>query len=170
MFSLLLLLTATAVFAGIVRKSLKTQGPSSTDESYLTLTEPGRAISILSAGDDGGGLRLAGMADGSGGYVSPDDPRKMILLINHEVSYFAGIQRKHGTTGAFVSRFVVDRRTLRVESGAEFNQSPESLHLANNVTSRRAMSRFCSGNLAAESALFDRQTGLVSVYHMWFFF
>lgn len=148
--------------AAIVSKSLKTQGPSSSDESYLTLTEAGRAISILSAGDSIGGFRMAGVPDGGGGFVSPQDPRKMVLLFNHEIGYYSGIERKHGATGAFVSRYVVDRRTLRVETGAEFNQSPESLHLANKTTSRRAISRPCASNLGAETAYFDRQSGLVS--------
>ena len=44
-----------------------------------------------------------------GAIVDATNPRKMIVVIAHEISSSTGIVRAHGQRGAFVSRFVIDR-------------------------------------------------------------
>ena len=39
--------------------------------------------------------------------------------MNHELPNTAGVPRAHGGTGAFVSKWVVDKKTLAVKSGSD---------------------------------------------------
>src|SRR6185312_16537501 len=64
-----------------------------------------------------------------------------------------GAVRAHGGTGAFVSRFVVDKATLRVLSGSD-----QIRHLV--TTGSLNLSRLCSADLPAKSAFYNAATGL----------
>lgn len=120
----------------------------------------------LTAGDGvertsapGSVFRLTGVPDGMGAIVDPTNPRKMILVVGHEISHNVGVVRRKGTTGAFVTRLVVDRRTLNVDSADELVLSSANVHLA-SATSRAAVSRTCSGDLAAPAAYYNSKTAL----------
>jgi len=48
--------------------------------------------------------------------------------MNHEISANpAGIVRAHGSKGAFVSRWTIDRETLEVARGEDLTPSPDSV-------------------------------------------
>lgn len=99
-FIIFAFLCGKVVDAGIVQTQ-GSKGPSSSDSSYLTMLDANaRAISIVSSGDP---LTLGptktnttspyyfvGMADGMGAWLSPTDPHKFIVILNHELSYSNG--------------------------------------------------------------------------------
>ena len=91
-------------------------GPSTTVDPYLVPSLPGvRTVAILTVGDMVQGYRMVGIPDGLGAFVSRHN--QFTLMMNHELTATAGIARAHGSKGAFVSRWVIDRRTLEVMQG-----------------------------------------------------
>jgi hypothetical protein len=82
-------------------------GPSSSDAPYVVPSRPGVVTkSILTAGDSADGYRMAGIPDGLGAYDNGDGT--FTLLSNHELGRTAGVERDHGATGAFVSKWTID--------------------------------------------------------------
>jgi hypothetical protein len=73
------------------------------------------------------GYRMVGIPDGLGAFAS--SPRQFTLIMNNELLATNGIARAHGSKGAFVSRWVIDRRTLEVERGEDFTPSPQKVFL-----------------------------------------
>ncbi len=71
--------------------------------------------SILTVGDSIDGYRMVGIPDGLGAFDNGDGT--FTLLMNHELGNTQGIPRAHGGTGAFVSRWIIDKATLTVLSG-----------------------------------------------------
>ena len=74
----------------------------------------------------------APIPDGLGAFQS--DRGQFTLLMNHEINPTAtppnpGIVRKHGSNGAFVSRWIIDRQTLRVLKGEDLTPSSDKVHL-----------------------------------------
>ena len=201
-----LLLLVERASSGIVAATIGTRGPSSSDESYLTLLDSGtRSISLLSAGSCNKfrfrfgykrlllllrrivtrarqcmylcmrvcvcastgdiveslynrttPMRLVGNTDGVGAFVDELDPRHFVLFVHHELTRGSGAVRAHGQRGAFVSRFVIDRRTLRVVAGDDMVQSASNVHLL--PSGAAAFSFFCSADIPAPSALYDSRT------------
>jgi hypothetical protein len=93
--------------------------PSTTTEPYLVPTLPGVCtIPILTTGDSIRGYRMVGIPDGLGAFNS--DGHDFTLIMNHELLATNGIARGHGSKGAFVSRWKIDRRTLEVLKGEDF--------------------------------------------------
>jgi hypothetical protein len=91
-------------------------------------TLPGvRTIPILTTGDSIRGYRMVGIPDGLGAFNS--DGHDFTLIMNHELLATNGIARGHGSKGAFVSRWKIDRRTLEVLKGEDFTSSPEKVFL-----------------------------------------
>ena len=89
--------------------------------------------------------------------------RTFTLLMNHELGNTSGVVRAHGAKGAFVSRWVIDKSTLRIISGSDLIQQ---VYLWDAGTQRSfaapaavAFNRFCSGDLPAVSAFFNAATG-----------
>ena len=71
------------------------------------------------------------------------------------------VEREHGSTGAFVSRWTIDRRTLKVEAGEDqaqtvFTWSPVAGEYLEGTT---AWNRLCSADLPAPGSLFYRGLG-----------
>jgi hypothetical protein len=145
-------------------------GPSTTTEPYLVPTIPGvKFVSILTVGDSIGGYRMVGIPDGLGLFNS--SKTEFTVLMNHEINPTAtpsnpGIVRKHGSNGAFVSRWTIDRKTLKVLTGQDLTPSGEKVHLwdptisnyeANGRTTQ--WRRLCSADLPTESALFGKGRG-----------
>jgi hypothetical protein len=134
--------------------------PSSSVNSTVTLT------SIISAGDTlpGSGKKFVGIPDGIGAFDNGDGT--ITILLNHELGDTAGIVRDHGSIGAFVERLVVDINTLAVVSDRDLVTSPSNVFTTDAATGTiytagtTAWARFCSGNLADQSAFFDAASGL----------
>src|ERR1051325_1296746 len=146
-------------------------GPSTTTEPYLIPSVPGvKFVSILTVGDDIGGYRMVGIPDGLGAFQS--DRGQFTLLMNHEINPTAtppnpGIVRKHGSNGAFVSRWIIDQQTLKVLKGEDLTPSSDKVHLWDpsisdyEPTGRTTQwRRLCSADLPRKSALFDSVSGL----------
>ena len=138
-------------------------GPSTDTEAYLLPSVDGvKLIPILTTGDSVGGYRMVGIPDGLGAFANGQ--RRFTLLMNHELEADKGIARAHGSQGAFVSRWTIDRRTLAVLKGEDFTQSPEDVHLwdpaaGQYVQGTTVWSRHCSGDLAAKGAYFHQGAG-----------
>jgi hypothetical protein len=146
------------------------QGPSSSATSYIIPTTPGSGVSvksILTVGDsvnnkpDGTPYRMVGIPDGLGAYDNGDGT--FTLLMNHEIGSTSGITRAHGGTGAFVSKWVINKSDLSVVNGSDLTQTVyvwNGTNFAQSTTT--AFNRFCSGDLAAVSAFYNSATGLGS--------
>jgi hypothetical protein len=141
-------------------------GPSSSEPSYLVRAVPGVITkSILTTGDSVGGYRMVGIPDGLGAYDNGDGT--FTVLMNHELPSNAGIVRAHGGTGAFVSKWIINKESLEVTHGedlfkrvfswnaatAAWEQIPAGSPLLN-------IGRLCSADLADQSAFYDAATGL----------
>lgn len=141
-------------------------GPSSSQTPYVTVTAPNwSALSVLTTGDAAlNGYRMVGVPDGMGAYDNNDGT--FTLLINQEFGQTNGIVRAHGSTGAFVSSWVIDKSTWRVLSGTDFLSTANNLFLWNATTSTwssgttNQIGRLCSADLAPVSAFFDASTGM----------
>ena len=107
--------------------------------------------SILTVGDSVDGYRMVGIPDGLGAYDNGDGT--FTLLMNHELRRAQGVTRDHGATGAFVSKWTIDKDTLQVEKGEDLIQH---LHLTSGPT---ALERLCSADLAAFSAFYNTDSG-----------
>ena len=88
------------------------QGPSSSQTPYIIRTQPGLITeSVLTTGDSVGGYRMAGTPDGLGAFDNGDGT--FTVLMNHEIPNTSGVARAHGSAGAFVSKWVIDKATTR---------------------------------------------------------
>ena len=121
---------------------------------------------------------MAGIPDGLGAFDNGDGT--FTVLMNHEIGTTPdgaplGAVRAHGAAGAFVSEWVFDKTTLEVLSGKDliqhvFTYVPDdpavpgdqsgyvdhSAALGNGI----AFNRFCSADLADQSAFYNADTGL----------
>ncbi|WP_407343693.1 alkaline phosphatase PhoX [Pengzhenrongella phosphoraccumulans] len=94
-----------------------TTGPSTTVAPYVLPVAAGvRTRSLFTVGDRAAdnGYRMVGVPDGLGAYRQGKD---LVVLENQELT--AGIPRRHGQPGAFVSRLVLDPKTGRVKAGSD---------------------------------------------------
>ena len=99
-------------------------GPSTSTSPYvLPVADDVKITSLLTVGDSkaaGNGYEMVGIPDGLG--LTREDGR-LVLFMNHELrdalGQVQGIVRRHGQPGAFVSRLVIDPKTLKVKSGSD---------------------------------------------------
>jgi len=160
------LLTGFAAAALLAPAWAQTTGPSTTESAYVLPDGPHAAItgttSLLSVGDLVGGYKMVGIPDGLGAFDNGDGT--FTLLMNHELTSAVGVTRAHGSKGAFVSKWVINKNTLAVVSGADLIQSIYPWDFANNISSSTpattAFSRFCSADLPAPTAFYNATTGL----------
>jgi hypothetical protein len=131
--------------------------PNNTVPAYVLPSTGGVSITpILTVGDHAdNGYRMVGIPDGLGAYRHHDT---FELFMNHELGATAGIVRAHGSKGAFVSRWTIDRRNFRVIEGRDMTPSPAHVFQWNPVTQQyvagtTAWSRLCSADLPDEKAL-----------------
>ena len=137
-------------------------GPSTTTDPYLLPTHADvQTTSILTTGDTVGvgpdTYRMVGIPDGLGAFKLGHKTFK--LMMNHELGSGVGIVRDHGSKGAFVSEWQIDRHTLKVGAGQD--HAPDANHVFTWDTVLKAWkagttawNRFCSADLPAVSALF----------------
>lgn len=152
-------------------------GPSSSQSPYLVPVDADPTTSkidthtsftsLLTTGDQVGvkddGVtpwRMAGTPDGLGAFDNGDGT--FTVLMNHEFTPTAGAVRDHGATGSFISELVIDKTTLKV---LEAKDLIEDVHLYNASThsyveGTTAFNRFCSADLAGETAFYNPETGL----------
>jgi len=136
------------------------RGPAQTTAvpSYVLPSLPERIAltPIPTVGDSAGnGYRMVGIPDGLGAVANG---QTFSLFMNHELGRSSGIVRGHGSIGAFVSKWIVDRETLRVLAGEDLTPSPDHVYLWDPATSQYTQGtttwdRLCSADLPDEKAL-----------------
>lgn len=142
------------------------QGPSSSQAPYINAIASGiEFASILTAGDVArNGYRMSGIPDGLGAYDNGDGT--ITVLMNHEIDSANGAVRAHGAKGAFISEWVINKRTLKVISGGDLINKVYGWDAANqksdDLPSTVTFNRFCSADLAAPRAFFNPRSGLGS--------
>lgn len=139
-------------------------GPSSSASPYVTSTAAGvNVTSILTVGDTAAnGYKMVGIPDGMGAYDNNDGT--FTLLLNHELGTTAGVVRAHGSKGAFVSEWVINKSNFAVVSGKDMIQSASSVNTWNSasnswISGTTSFARLCSADLAAKSAFYNATTG-----------
>jgi hypothetical protein len=142
-------------------------GPSTASAPYLTPAAPGVTFtSIITAGEVVNGYKMCGIPDGLGAYDNGNGT--FTLLMNHEMGNTSGVARAHGSAGAFVSKWIINKSDLSVVSGGDLIQR---LNLWNTTTNSyttynaafpsasAALNRFCSADLPEVSAFYNSATG-----------
>jgi hypothetical protein len=161
--TLLTLLTVSACL--VPNLAAQTKGPDSSAAPYVLPTAPNvHTTSILTVGDSvGGSYRLVGIPDGLGAFDNGDGT--FTVLMNHELPNTSGISRDHGATGAFVSRWVIDKSTLDVIEGDDliktvyrWDSVAKAFVVATGNPLNR-MNRLCSADLPAPTAFYNPATG-----------
>lgn len=143
-------------------------GPSTPETPYLVPTAPGVGFtSIISAGDevvgatnpDGTAWRFVGIPDGIGAFDNGDGTAT--VLVNHEIQATAGVEREHGSIGAFVARLIVDTDSLEVLAADDLGDTVHRYDAATGTffAGTTAIGRLCSADLALPSAYFDAESG-----------
>lgn len=156
----------SGALAVMAMNSMAAQGPSSSQAPYVNAIAPGiEFTSIITVGDLArNGYRMAGIPDGLGAYDNGDGT--ITVLMNHEIDNLNGATRAHGAKGAFVSEWVINKRTLRVISGSDLIKNVYGWNAATQqsdvLTSTVTFNRFCSADLAAPRAFFNPRSGLGS--------
>ncbi|MCX7190365.1 MAG: hypothetical protein NTU92_08345 [Methylotenera sp.] len=118
--------------------------------AYITALAQGWQVQpIMTVGEtSSNGYAMVGVPDGLGAYANADG--SFTLLMNHELSPDKGTVRAHGQKGAFVSRWVIEVESLKVQSGADLIKS--------TVPAGLSFNRFCSADLAPSSAFYNVAT------------
>jgi hypothetical protein len=156
----------TATTALLAPAWAQSTGPSSSQSAYVLPAGPHAAttstMSLLTVGDLVGGYKMVGIPDGLGAFDNGDGT--FTLLMNQELTNSAGVVRAHGSKGAFVSKWVINKNTLAMVSGADLIQSVYPWDFGTNASSASpsttAFSRFCSADLPAATAFYNASTGL----------
>src|SRR6185369_7565075 len=104
-----------------------------------------------------------GIPDGLGAFDNGDGT--FTLLMNHELGNTLGAVRAHGGTGAFVSRWVIDKESLEVLQIQDLNNAYVT-YTAGSGTSN-TFNRFCSADLPPVTAFFNPATGNGSQHHIY---
>jgi uncharacterized protein DUF839 len=148
-------------------------GPSTVTAPYVLPVADGvRITALLTVGDSksaSNGYELVGVPDGLG---LKNDDGKLVLYMNHELRTTQGIARRHGQPGAFVSRWVIDPRTLEVKRGSDLIDPGVSYwdypngdlvtaapRYADLAAQDLAFARFCSGTLSDPGVFFNERDG-----------
>jgi hypothetical protein len=139
-------------------------GPSTTVDPYLVSTRlTGVDItSIFTVSDKAtlSGYRMVGVPDGLGAFAN--DSETFTLLMNHELANNVGGVRKHGSKGAYVSRWTIERKGLKVVDVDDFNLSPTQVHYwdgSKYIDGTYAWNRYCSADLAPVSGTYFEGLG-----------
>lgn len=154
---------ALAAAMTLVLSAHAATGPSSSQAPYLVPSASGVSVtSIITVGDAAGnGYKMVGLPDGLGAYDNGDGT--FTVTMNHELGNTSGAVRAHGSTGAFVSKWVVRKGDLKVLSGQDVVQSGADVHTwdaASNswVAGTAAFARTCSADMADPGAYWNPKT------------
>ena len=142
-------------------------GPSTLESPYVVpVLDEVDITAILTVGDSvndkpesGTPYRMVGIPDGLGAFENYDGT--FTVLMNHEMPGNLGIRRQHGSDGAFVSQWIVRRSDLAVLNGGDHAKEVLVWNGEGFVPADEddSMSRLCSADLPAPSALYNRQSG-----------
>jgi hypothetical protein len=141
------------------------KGPSSSQTCYVVPVASGvQTTGVLSTPDLIGGYKMCGTPDGLGAFDNGNGT--FTLLMNHEFQPTSGVVRAHGSTGSFVSKWIINKSNLSVVSGGDliqnvklWNGSGYSTFNAANPSTTARFNRFCSADLPPLSAFYDNTTG-----------
>jgi hypothetical protein len=141
-----LVLGGVAAAAALAAPGAET-GPSSSQSPYVLRTQPGVVTkSILTVGDsvntkpDGvTPYRMVGIPDGLGAFDNGDGT--FTVLMNHELGSTAGVVRKHGAKGAFVSKWTIEKDSLRVVHGEDLIRRRHGAKLRAHALARQHVVR-----------------------------
>ncbi|MFZ4547345.1 MAG: esterase-like activity of phytase family protein, partial [Bacteroidales bacterium] len=141
-------------------------GPSTSQTPYINASIPGAQFtSILSAGEAVNSYKMAGIPDGLGAFDNGNNT--FTLLVSHEIPSANGAIRAHGSTGAFVSKWVINKSNLSVVSGSDlmqnvklWNGSGYTTYNSSNPSPLAAFSRFCSSDLPGITAFYNPTSSL----------
>jgi len=149
-------------------------GPQSSQTPYVVPTADGwQVTSLVTVGDsakespyvlvgipDGMGA-VAGKFAANGQYVA--DKAFMTVFLNHEIRPGLGVQRAHGTNGAFVSQWTVHLNSLQVKWGEDLIRRVLTWDTAAgtfaDTTGVAQFNRFCSGDLPALTGFYNPKSG-----------
>ncbi|MEO6719829.1 MAG: T9SS type A sorting domain-containing protein, partial [Ferruginibacter sp.] len=147
------------------------QGRTAQNSSQSPYLQPTVAkahfTSILTAGDVVGNYKMAGIPDGLGAFDNGNGT--FTVLMNHELGNTVGAVRAHGSKGAFISKWVINKSDLTVMSGADLIQkvniwdpliSAYATYSAANPAPVSTFSRFCSADLPEATAFYNPSSGL----------
>lgn len=144
-------------------------GQTSSQAPYLLpTTANGLFTAIMTTGDNAAGYVMCGTPDGLGAFDNNNGT--FTVLMNHEFGNTAGVTRAHGGTGAFVSKWIIDKSDLSVVSGSDLIQRLKAWNPLTSsyitysaafpsATGLHNMGRFCSGDLPSEFAFYNPLTG-----------
>ena len=113
-------LLAAALAGSASADSSVATGPNTSTSPYLLPVADGLHLtSLLTVGDGAAtnGYLMVGSPDGLGLMAQGSN---LVLYMNHELGDDEGIARRHGQTGAFVSRWVIDPATMEVKEGSDW--------------------------------------------------
>ena len=143
-------------------------GPNSSRSPYLEPIAPGvKTTAIMSAGDSIGNYKMAGIPDGLGAFDNGNGT--FTLLMNHEITNTSGVARAHGSKGAFVSKWIINKSDLSVVSGSDLMKNVNlwdttsksyKTYNAANPSPLTVFGRFCAADLPLQSAFYNSVTGL----------
>lgn len=165
--SLLIGLAVSQSVGTVLAQTIST-GPSSSQSPYVLPIVPGYSItSLLTAGNVIGSYTMPGVPDGLGAYDNNDGT--FTVLMNHEFgSNTTGAVHATGSAGSYVSKWIINKNTLTVLSGADLTSTVNlwnpssntySAYSSANPTITAGFGRFCSGDLAPVSAYYNHFTG-----------
>ena len=160
-----------AVAASATAQTSVRTGPSSSATPYVrpSTGSPVRDIvSIFTVGDSIGGYQMVGIPDGLGAFNNSDGT--FTLTMNHELTAVAGAQQHSFQPsgfagGAFVSKWTITPGTFAVTAGSEAMSSVVTTTNGTGGTLYN-FTRFCSADLAAQSAYYNAATGKGTQDHL----
>ena len=147
-------------------------GPNTVTAPYILPVADGVHIeSLLTVGDAGAasnGYEMVGIPDGLG---VMRQGANLVLYMNQELRDTQGIARRHGQTGAFVSRWVIDAEQGRIKEGSDlidpgvlFWDYPSGTYVttgarwADGTLQDPTFGRFCSGTLSNPDLFYNEST------------
>ena len=123
-------------------------------------------LTVNDAGAASNGYELVGIPDGLG---MIRQGANLVLYMNHELRDAQGIVRRHGETGAFVSRWVIDPASLRVKEGSDWinpgvrywdypsgTYVTSGARFADGAVQDSTFGRFCSGHAVRPGRVLQR--------------
>ncbi len=157
--------TATAAVAITVGPTASYLIPSASGVTTKALFTVGDSVNTKPDGFTP--YRMAGIPDGLGAFDNGDGT--FTMLMNHELgtagtpAVAVGVARAHGSAGAFVSKWTINKTTLAVTKIEDLTSSPTNVFTWNgtayNAGGTSAWNRFCSADLPAVSAYLNGTKG-----------
>jgi hypothetical protein len=173
---------ATVLAAPASAASSWSMGPSSATAPYVLPVANGVHITSLLTVNDAksasNGYEMVGIPDGLG---MAREGRNLVLYMNQELRDTQGIVRRHGQTGAYVSRYVIDPKTLRVKEGSDLidpgvqywdypsaSYVSSGARFADGTLQDLTFGRFCSGTLSNPGVFYNEKAKVGYNGQIWF--